>query len=90
MVPRALEALHGQQYEASDIAGQTIQIVTNLVEFNPGESVLDFLHRMQEDQDNLTKYASAPLKSIMSRLGDETAQTLLEVSQSLLFNWAPD
>ncbi len=45
------------QYEATQVAGPTIQSVINLVGIKPEETVAEFLQRMQSDQTNLTEYA---------------------------------
>lgn len=87
-VPKALEYLDGQGYEASDVAGPTIQMVTNLVQYKPDEMVLELLERMQDDQNNLTKYASAPLGEIISSLGD-AGPMVLESLKAQIFNWVP-
>jgi hypothetical protein len=85
-MPKTLEATG--QFEATDISGPTIQAVVNLVEFKPEETVLSLLGRMQEDQLNLTKYASAPLREIMSALG--TAGSMIpEAVGHQIFNWVP-
>jgi hypothetical protein len=83
-VPKSME----NQFEATDIAGPTIEAVINLIEIKPNESVLEFLYRMQDDQTNLTKYASAPLKDIMFALGN-SGPMIPTVIQSQIFNWVP-
>lgn len=88
-VPTALSLLEGQQFEASDVAGPTIELVTNLVVFKREESVLEFLERMQDDQNNLTKYAAAPLGEVMSSLGEEVGAMVLESLESQVVSWAP-
>jgi len=88
-IPKALETLDGQGYEASDVAGPTIQTVTNLVEIKPEESTVAFLERVQEDQNNLTKYASAPLHDIITNLGAHAGPMVLDVLRAQIFNWVP-
>ncbi|KAF2434213.1 acetyl-CoA synthetase-like protein [Tothia fuscella] len=85
-VPKAMEA----QFEATDVAGPTIQSVINLIKVNPQETVIAFLHRMQEDQTNLTKHASAPWKEIMAALGPDAGKLLSIVTQAQIFNWVPE
>ncbi|KAH6656998.1 hypothetical protein BKA67DRAFT_513505 [Truncatella angustata] len=85
-LPKAIEATG--QFEATDVSGPTIQAVINLVEYNPSESVLSLLQRLQEDQLNLTKYAPAPLHEVMSALG-EAGDMIPEVLGHLSFNWVP-
>lgn len=85
-LPKFLETTG--QFEATDVSGPTIQSVTNFVEYRPDETVLSFLERMQEDQLNLTKYASAPVREIMSSLG-EAGDLIPKVLGHHLFNWVP-
>jgi hypothetical protein len=85
-IPKVME--NTGQYEATDVAGPTIESVLNLIEIIPEEKVLDFLQRMQNDQTNLTKYASAPAREIMSALG-EAGGMIPEVIQAQIFNWVP-
>lgn len=85
-IPKTMEATG--QFEATDVSGPTIQAVVNLVEYKAEETVLSLLERMQQDQLNLTKYASAPLREIMSALG--TAGSMIpETVGHQLFNWVP-
>jgi hypothetical protein len=87
--PFITKAMAGSgQYEATEVAGPTIQSVINLVEIKPGESVIAFLQRMQEDQTNLTKYASVPWRELMSALG-EAGHMLPNVTQAQVYNWVP-
>lgn len=76
------------QYEATEVAGPTFQSVINLVDVKPEEKIVDFLHRMQEDQTNLTKHASAPLRELMSALGED-GKMIPEITQSQVYNWVP-
>lgn len=88
-VPKALGSLEGYEFEASDVAGPTIETVINFVEIKPEEHVLAFFERMQEEQNNLTKYAAAPLGDVMATLGDKAGPMLLEVLRSRIYNWIP-
>jgi hypothetical protein len=83
-VPKFME----NQFEATDVAGPTIQAVINIIELKPQESVIEFFYRMQDDQTNLTKHASAPLKDIISALGDD-GRMITAIIQSQIFNWVP-
>lgn len=74
--------------DAQDVAGPTIQAVTNLVEIRPLETVVDFLRRMQDDQDNLTRCAHAPWPEIEQALGVETG-LMRRVFTTMKFNWVP-
>jgi hypothetical protein len=85
-VPKSMASL--SQYEATDVGGPTIESVINLIEIKPDETVVQFLHRMQNDQDNLTKYASAPWRDIMAALGP-AGDMIPTITQSQIFNWVP-
>ncbi|KAK9779680.1 hypothetical protein SCAR479_03287 [Seiridium cardinale] len=85
-LPRAIEATG--HFEATDVSGPTFHAVTNLVEYNPDEPVLTLLERMQDDQLNLTKYAAAPVREIMSSLG-RSGHMIPEILGHHLFNWTP-
>jgi hypothetical protein len=71
-----------------NVAGPSIQFVTNLVEIRPRESVVDFLHRVQEDQVYLTRYSHAPWPEIEQALGVESG-TMRRVFTTMKFNWVP-
>jgi hypothetical protein len=85
-LPKSVEATG--QWEATDVAGPTIESVINLIPINPSETILDFLQKMQEDQLNLTKYASTPWREIMASLG-EAGKMIPEVNTTQIFNWVP-
>lgn len=74
--------------DGQDVAGPCIQAVTNLVEINPLETVVAFLRRMKEDQDDLARYAHAPWPEIDRALGVESG-TMRRVYTTLIFNWVP-
>ncbi|KAI6348247.1 hypothetical protein MCOR25_010828 [Pyricularia grisea] len=74
--------------DAQDVAGPTIQFVTNLVKIDPTERVLDFLHRMQDDQNNLTKHAFAPWPELERAVG-VPRDTIQRVFTTMKFNWVP-
>lgn len=73
--------------KASDVGGQLINPVFNLISLKPGESKLDFLGRLQEEQELQTKHAAAPLKEIMRGLDPETAELLPEYGAACTYNW---
>lgn len=74
--------------DAQDVAGPTIQAIANLVEIRPAETVVDFLRRMQDEQDNMTKHAHAPWQDIERALGVERG-TIRRVYTTMKFNWVP-
>jgi hypothetical protein len=85
-LPKSLESTG--QWEATDVAGPTIESVINLIPIKPTETIVSFLQRMQEDQLNLTKYASAPWREIMKSLGT-AGKFVPEVTTTQIFNWVP-
>ncbi|KAI1855610.1 hypothetical protein JX266_000475 [Neoarthrinium moseri] len=85
-LPKAVEATG--HFEATDVSGPTIQAVINFVKFDPEETVISLLERVQEDQNNLTKYASAPLQEIISSLGD-VGKIIPETIGHQIYNWTP-
>ncbi|KAK6069313.1 AMP-binding enzyme [Seiridium cupressi] len=85
-LPRAIEATG--HFEATDVSGPTFHAVINLVEYSPDKPVLTLLERMQDDQLNLTKYAAAPVREIMSSLG-RSGHMIPEILGHHLFNWTP-
>ncbi|TLS21528.1 uncharacterized protein PpBr36_10271 [Pyricularia pennisetigena] len=78
----------GMFADAQDVAGPTIQFVTNLVEISPAETVLDFLRRMQDDQDNLTRHAFAPWPELERAVGLER-NIIQRIFTTIKFNWVP-
>ncbi|KAI0126844.1 AMP-binding enzyme [Xylariales sp. AK1849] len=85
-IPKAMEA--AGMFEGTDVSGPTVQQVINLIEYRPKETVLSLLERMQEEQLNLTKYASAPLREVMSSLG-AAGSMIPEIIGTQSFNWVP-
>lgn len=89
-VPKILEALSpAHTFEASDVAGITLQDVINIIPLEPEETVLDLLYRVTDDQAELNEYAAAPLKSIMREIGPLDSEIMLDVFRSQIFNWTP-
>lgn len=80
--------------DASDVAGPTMNAVTNLIPVEHSESALDFLTRLQTEQAELTKRAHAPWRRIISKLNDlhpgENAGNMLpEAHQTQFLTWVP-
>lgn len=80
--------------DASDVAGPTMNAVTNLIPVHRSESAMSFLTRLQTDQHLLTKHAHAPWLRIMSGLDalhpDQNAGSMLpEVHQTQFLTWVP-
>ncbi|KAI3395324.1 hypothetical protein diail_1436 [Diaporthe ilicicola] len=89
-IPRAMADLSPNLFEATDVSGPTYQNVINLIEVSrsSGETVLDFLGRVQREQTLLTKHAAAPLREIMRGL-DNGAKLVPEVIGAQVYNWVP-
>lgn len=74
--------------EASDVGGQIIQPVLNLVSAeDSGERVVDFLTRLQAEQALQTRHAAAPLKQIMRGLDDNAAAVFAQQIVQCIYNW---
>ncbi|KAJ5239340.1 hypothetical protein N7468_003959 [Penicillium chermesinum] len=75
--------------EAADVSGPTFGGVLNLVKFQPTQTVLEYLLRIREDQDSLTKYATVPWHELSRQTGHSMEGTLPRVAESVIFNWMP-
>lgn len=75
--------------EAADVSGPTFGGVLNLVEFRPTETVLEFLMRIQKEQENLTKHANVPWHELSQHTGHPMGSILPAVAESIIFNWMP-
>jgi hypothetical protein len=73
--------------QASDVGGQLINPVLDLISLNPGESKLTFLERLQEEQILQSKHAAAPLKEIMRGLDPEAAEQFPDYCTECIYNW---
>lgn len=73
--------------QVSDVGGQLISPVLNLISLIPGESKLTFLERLQEEQILQSKYAPAPFKEIMRGMDAESARLFPRYSTDSMFNW---
>ncbi|KAL1610791.1 putative NRPS-like protein biosynthetic cluster [Paraconiothyrium brasiliense] len=72
---------------ASDVGGQLINPIMDLISLTPGESKLAFLERLQEEQLLQSKHAAAPLKKIMRGFDAETAELFPHYSTECVYNW---
>ncbi|KAI9826481.1 MAG: hypothetical protein M1819_007330 [Sarea resinae] len=86
-IPTSLSAVGN--FEAADVAGPTFNAVLNIVTIHPGETVLQFLHRMQGTQTDLIRHANAPWHEIARQIGPPAGDLLPQVADSLIFNWMP-
>jgi acyl-CoA synthetase (AMP-forming)/AMP-acid ligase II len=81
--------------DASDVAGPTMNAVTNLIPVHRSETGLAFLTRLQTEQAELTKRSHAPWRRIMDNLnalhpGDRAGDMLPEIHQTFFMTWVPD
>jgi len=89
-IPPTLESLAPPDtFSAMRVAGPTLQDVVNIIPLDPNETALAFMNRVTADQDDLTTYASAPLKTILQDMGPINAEAMLDVLRSQIFNWVP-
>ena len=89
-IPPALEALvDAEAFSAADVAGPTLSDVVNIIHLDFNETVLDFMLRINADQEDLNIHAAAPLQRILSDLGPINAEITLDVLRSQIFNWTP-
>jgi len=87
-IPPALEALvPPDAFSATNVAGLTLQDVINIIPLISNESLIDFMGRIHLDQEDLNKYAAAPLKQIMTEMGGINSEILLDILRSQIFNW---
>lgn len=86
-IPKALHT--PGDFEATDVSGPCFESVINLIEIRPDEKVIEFIQRMQDEQNNLTTYASAPWSEIMKALGPEDGKIMPEMVRTQVFNRVP-
>jgi len=80
--------------DASDVAGPTMNAVTNLIQVHRSESALAFLSRLQSEQLELTKRAHAPWRRVMAGLdalrpGENAGNMLPDTHQTQFLTWVP-
>lgn len=89
-VPKALELLSpAHTFEAGRVAGPTYQDVISIIPLFPEETVLEFMHRVAADQEELNDNAAAPLKTILKEVGPVNAEIMIDIFRSQIFNWTP-
>jgi hypothetical protein len=91
-IPEGLEALNPDVFQASDVNGPVMQGVCNLVSVDPNESIIQYLHRLQMDQRELSVYADAPLKRVIDELnadGSGDGDMAVEVHRTQFISWVP-
>lgn len=80
--------------DASDVAGPTMNAVTNLISVDPTETTLAFLTRLQADQLQLTAHSHAPWRRIIDALntlhpGENAGSLLYETHRTQFLTWVP-
>ncbi|KAK5953009.1 putative NRPS-like protein biosynthetic cluster [Knufia fluminis] len=89
-IPAALDSLAPPgTFSATNVAGPTLQDVVNIIPLHPLETPLEFMTRIAADQENLSTYASAPLRTLLSELGPIDSEIMLDILRSQCFNWTP-
>jgi hypothetical protein len=80
--------------DASDVAGPTMNAVTNLIAIQHDEPALSFLNRIQNEQMELTKRAHAPWRRIIDKLnamnpGENAGEMLHQTHGTQFLTWVP-
>lgn len=80
--------------DAGDVAGPTYNGVTNLIEIDHSEPALAYLNRLQAEQLELTKYANAPWRRVISALnelhpGENAGEIIPETHSTYFLTWIP-
>lgn len=89
-VPKVLEQLSpAHTFEAGRVAGPTLQAVVNILPLYPEEFALAFMHRIAADQEDLNRYAPAPLKSVLKDIGPVNTEIMIDIIRCQIFNWTP-
>ncbi|PWY79228.1 acetyl-CoA synthetase-like protein [Aspergillus heteromorphus CBS 117.55] len=73
-------------FNAADVAGPLVTGNIQAITYDPNETVLRLLQRMQEQQRLVTKHANAPWRRIMEKM-PILADLYPEAADALLFNW---
>ncbi|PYH85268.1 acetyl-CoA synthetase-like protein [Aspergillus uvarum CBS 121591] len=76
----------GGQLDGARVAGPTLTGVIEKLRFNPEETVLQLLYRLQAQQLLITQHANAPWRALLSEM-PRLRQLYPEVANHLVFNW---
>jgi hypothetical protein len=80
----------GELINPLTIDGPTMTETINRIRLRPGETVHQFLIRLQEDQREIDLYSHAPIASILDRLEDPAdVETVRDVLQRQIYDWLP-
>ncbi|KAL5407395.1 hypothetical protein PMIN04_011741 [Paraphaeosphaeria minitans] len=80
--------------DASDVAGPTMNAVTNVIAVAPAETTLAFLNRLQDEQFALTAHSHAPWRRIIAALdalhpGENAGELIYETHRTQFLTWVP-
>jgi hypothetical protein len=73
-------------FDATEVAGPTIAGLLNVIGYGHDETVIQMLHRVQEQQVKITQHANAPWQRIMQHNPD-VRDLFPKVADALVFNW---
>ncbi|PYH87689.1 acetyl-CoA synthetase-like protein [Aspergillus ellipticus CBS 707.79] len=76
----------GSDLDGARVAGPTLTSNVELLTYNPNETVLDLLYRVQAQQRLNTKHAHTPWRRIMEKL-PPVRELYPLVADHLIFNW---
>ncbi|KAF4990497.1 hypothetical protein FGRMN_8428 [Fusarium graminum] len=91
-VPRSLQPLAGDGFEASDVNGPVMQDVCNLTEMLRNETARLFLDRLHDDQTKLTESSHAPLTRViedLNALSNNSGDVLVSAFNTQFMTWVP-
>lgn len=70
------------------IAGPMFEVVVNRIDTtNKSETVLNFLARIQDDQEQLSKNSHVPLFDLLAALPSDDAEVVREIMDRQIWNW---
>ncbi|KAF2448804.1 acetyl-CoA synthetase-like protein [Karstenula rhodostoma CBS 690.94] len=80
--------------DASDVAGPTMNAVTNVISVDPAETALAFLTRLQEDQLALTAHAHVPWRRVIAALdalhpAEKAGDLFCDIHRAQFMTWVP-
>lgn len=84
-------ALAAHLPSAADVDGPTLQTSFNVIQLDGGaETSLEFLNRLQADQELATRYECTPLSLALAPFSESDRNALMAMGLSQLFNWVPN
>ena len=83
-----LSPASSQKSDAIDVAGPTLGAVLNLIAFEPEETVLGYLSRVQRESAELSQHFPVPFHEVLDRLECDD-DVFLRAANSMIFNWMP-